>query len=303
MRQTCAGPAHGLHSEVASRYPGSNVDRIELLLDRVAEVSPLPKTSAHLLELTRSERSGIGEVARVLSTDPALAAAVLRIANSAVFGGGNVDRLETAIMRIGLKELHDMAAAMSLFAAFRNRGELEVAFHDRSVVSGAIAHRLAKLFGNAQPNVAFTCGLLSEIGAMACLSVDPKEYTLLFRSTEQSLLARCLGERERYGASSFHIGGRFLIRHGLPQNVCVAVSAEADADPSSYDDLTRIVHLARHASAIILRAGKTGERAEALRELDELPESLRGEGNDGAKLFELCLEAGVLAEQTLRSER
>ncbi|HEY5957536.1 MAG TPA: HDOD domain-containing protein, partial [Polyangiaceae bacterium] len=157
------------------------MDRIDLLLDRVAEVCPLPKSADRLLELTGSDRASIPEVARVISTDPALAAAVLRIANSAIFGGGNVDRLETAVMRMGLRDLHDMAAAMSLFAAFRNRGELLVNLHDRSVVAGAVAHRLAKAKGGIQPNVAFTTGLLSEIGAMACLSVDGKEYSQIWK--------------------------------------------------------------------------------------------------------------------------
>jgi len=279
------------------------VDRIELLLDRVAEVCPLPKTSERLLELTRSDRASIPEVAKVIVTDPAIAAAVLRIANSAVYGGGNIDRLETAVMRIGLKELHDMAAAMSLFAAFRNRGELLVAFHDRAVVSGAIAHRLAKNFGTGQPSVAFTCGLLSEIGAMACLSVDGKEYTALFRSAEHDPIERCLKERERYGASSHQIGGRFLARNHLPENVSAAVATETDAVVSELSELGRMLLLARYASVITLRAGKSGDRAEAIASLEALPVGLRGDGVDGVRLFELCIEAGATAEQTLRNGR
>jgi HD-like signal output (HDOD) protein len=279
------------------------VDRIDWLLDRVAEVCPLPKTSEQLLELTRSDRSSIPEVAKVIATDPALAAAVLRIANSAVFGGGSIDRLETAVMRIGLSELHNMAAAMSLFAAFRNRGEMLVAFHDRAVVTGAIANRLAKASGDCQPSVAFTCGLLSEIGAMACLSVEGKAYSELFRSAENSLVERCLLERERYGGSSYLIGGRFLERHRLPENVCIAVATEADAEPANLEALPRLLLLARYASVIVIHAGKTGEPAEAMVELDALPETLRGVGLDGHRLFELCLEAGAVAEQSIRSRR
>jgi HD-like signal output (HDOD) protein len=279
------------------------VDRIELLLDRVAEVCPLPKTSGRLLELTRSDNASITAVATTIATDPALAASVLRIANSAVYGGGRIDRLESAVMRIGLRELHDMAAAMSLFAAFRNRGELLVAFHDRAVVSGAIAHRLAKLSGLEAPSVAFTCGLLAEIGAMACVSVESKEYTVLFRSAEHSLFERCERERERYGGSSFLIGGRFLERHRLPGNVVEAVASEPDADPNVLAPLPRIITLSRFASVILLRAGKTGDRAEAIDSLNALPLALRGAEWDGVRLFELCLEAGSIAEQTLRSGR
>jgi HD-like signal output (HDOD) protein len=279
------------------------VDRIDQLLDRVAEVCPLPKTADRLLQLTSSDRAGIPEVARVIATDPALAAAVLRIANSAIYGGGKVDRLETAVLRMGMRELHDMAAAMSLFAAFRNKGELLVNLHDRSVVSGAIAHRLAKTTAEAQANVAFTSGLLSEIGAMACLSVDGKEYSQIWRNAEGDFEARTRLERERYGGSTYLIGGRFLTRHRLPESLCCAVGTESDADFLAVEPLARIVVLARLSATIVLLAGKSGNRAQAIGQLEALPESLRGAGRSGEELFELCVQAGATAEQALRTGR
>jgi HD-like signal output (HDOD) protein len=292
-----------LRSDGTLSYRDTIVDRIDLLLDRVAEVCPLPRTAQRLLELTASERTSIPEVARLIATDPALAAAVLRIANSAVFGGGNVDRLETAVMRMGLRELHDMAAAMSLFAAFRNRGELLVNLHDHSVVAGAVAHRLAKTLGGVQANVAFTSGLLSEIGAMACLSVDGKEYSQIWRAAQVLPEERNRLERERYGGSSYLIGGRFLTRHRLPEPLCQAVATEADADLGAVEPLGRILVLARVSAVIMLFAGKTGDRAVAVERMQALPESLRGASLSGEQLFETCVQAGATAEQALRTGR
>ena len=279
------------------------MDRVDLLLDRVTEVCPLPKTAERLLQLTASDRASIPEVARLIVTDPALAAAVLRIANSAVFGGGNVDRLETAVMRMGLRELHDMAAAMSLFAAFRNRGELLVNLHDRSVVTGAVAHRLAKTFGDVQANVAFTGGLLAEIGAMACLSVDGKEYSRIWTATEDLPDERNRLERERYGGSTYLIGGRFLARHRLPEPLCAAVAAESDADWGLVEPLPRVLVLARQCAGIMLWAGKTGDRPRAVERMQAIPEGLRGAAFDGVQLFENCLQAGATAEQAIRTGR
>src|ERR1041384_1073083 len=99
------------------------MDALASLLDRVAAVSPLPATSHRILALCQSENVSIPDLAKVVATDPALAAAVLRIANSAAYGGRNIDKLDVAMMRIGLRELRDMAAAMSLLAAFRSQAE------------------------------------------------------------------------------------------------------------------------------------------------------------------------------------
>jgi HD-like signal output (HDOD) protein len=263
----------------------------------------LPKTADKLLQLTSSDRASIPEVARLIVTDPALAASVLRIANSAIYGGGQVDRLETAVMRMGLRELHDMAAAMSLFAAFRNRGELLVNLHDRSVVTGAIAHRLAKTFGEVQPSVAFTGGLLAEIGAMACLSVDGKEYSRIWAATENMPEERTRLERERYSGSTYTIGGRFLMRHRLPESLCAAVATEPDADWAVVEPLARVLVLARQCGTIMLWAGKTGDRAGAVERMQALPEVLRGPTLDGGVLFDSCVQAGATAEQAIRTGR
>jgi HD-like signal output (HDOD) protein len=165
-------------------------DALSTLLDRVAEVCPLPMTTNKVMELLRSDKSNIADIAKVITTDPALAAAVLRVANSAIFGAGKVDRLDSAIMRIGFRGLRELAGAMSLLAAFRSQAELQLQLHDLSVVAGSIANRLAKELGAIVPATAFTCGLLSEIGAMACLAVDGKHYVPIWIEHARTPLER-----------------------------------------------------------------------------------------------------------------
>lgn len=223
---------------------------IDALLDRVVEVCPLSATTQRVLALTSGDTASIPEVARVISTDPALAAAVLSVANSAAYGVGKVDRLEVAVMRLGLRELHNLAAAMALFAAFRSKAELSLQLHELCVASGSIAHRLAKETGAAQPGTAFVCGLLAEIGAMACLVFDGKEYVELFRTSAVDVDARVAREIQRYGASSFTIGQRFLERNSLPENVCLAVGSDITVAVER-DALSKITLLARHAPLFV----------------------------------------------------
>lgn len=258
---------------------------IDALLDHVVEVCPLSATTQRVLALTSGDTASIPEVARVISTDPALAAAVLSVANSAAYGMGKVDRLEVAVMRLGLRELHNLAAAMALFAAFRSKAELSLQLHELCVASGSIAHRLAKETGAAPPSTAFVCGLLSEIGAMACLVFDGKEYVELFRTSAAQLDDRVAREVQRYGASSFVIGQRFLERNSLPENVCIAVGSDVTV-PAERDALSQITMLARHAPLLVrvLDADKPA--------LDSALEALASRvglaGIDGARLREAC---------------
>jgi len=278
-------------------------DPISSLLDRVAEVCPLPASTHKVMALANSERSSIAEVARVISTDPALAAAVMRVANSALFGGGKLDRLDSAVIRIGLRELRELAAAMSLLAAFRSQAELQLQLHDRSVVSGSIANRLAKETNQAVTATAFTCGLLCEIGAMACLAVDGKAYAVIWKDTYLSPGNRVEREKERYTVTSFEVGRRFLLRNTLPENVCNAVGAEFGMQANDLTALDKITVLARHSAPIVLSAGGNGATEVVAEQLESLAQQVGFPELGGNLLYDICVRAGVLAEAALRHVR
>jgi HD-like signal output (HDOD) protein len=267
------------------------MDSTDALLDQVVEVCPLPATTQRVLALTSSDTSSVPEVARVISTDPALAAAVMSVANSAAYGMGKIDRLEVAVMRLGLRELNKLAAAMAVFAAFRNKAELTLQLHELCVASGAIAHRLAKDTSLAQPGTAFVCGLLSEIGAMCCLVFDGKDYVQLWQQAGASIDTRAELERTRYGATSFAIGRRFLERNSLPESVCSAAGADLTESLEHADPLTKITLLARHTPPL---ARVTGNDATALfTQLDQLAQRVALDGVDGARLLGVWAQASA----------
>lgn len=265
------------------------MDSTDALLDQVVEVCPLPATTQRVLALTSSDTSSVPEVAKVISTDPALAAAVMSVANSAAYGMGKIDRLEVAVMRLGLRELNKLAAAMALFAAFRNKAELTLQLHEMCVASGAIAHRLAKESNAAQPGTAFICGLLSEIGAMCCLVFDGKDYVQLWQQAGASIDLRAQLESGRYGATSFAIGRRFLERNSLPENVCAAVGSDLTQGTETADALSKITLLARHTPP--LARATSNDATELFTRLEELAQRVALSGVDGARLLGLWAQA------------
>jgi HD-like signal output (HDOD) protein len=265
------------------------MDSTDALLDQVVEVCPLPATTQRVLAMTSNDSSTVPNVAKVISTDPALAAAVLSVANSAAYGMGKIDRLEVAVMRLGLRELNKLAAAMALFAAFRSKAELTLQLHELCVASGAMAHRLAKETNLAQPGTAFVCGLLSEIGAMCCLVFDGKDYVQLFQQAQGSIDQRAEYEQARYGATSFAIGRRFLERNTLPENVCRAVGADLTRSEEASDPLAKITLLARHTPPLSRQTGNDATTLFAL--LEELASRVALPGVDGTRLLGIWAQA------------
>src|SRR5579883_1011709 len=145
------------------------------LLDRVVDICPFPATAQRLMALVNDDTASIEAIAGAVQLDPALATQVLRMANSAAFrhaGAGATRDLRQALVTIGLEELRIMAGAMALLATFATRDELSLDLHRTSAVSGSIADAIAPPGPGLARSLPFICGLLCEVGALACLAVD-----------------------------------------------------------------------------------------------------------------------------------
>jgi hypothetical protein len=112
-----------------------------------------------------------------------------------------------------------------------------------------------------------------------------------------------LSEEERYSVSSFAIGKRFLQRNTLPENICNAVGAQLGAEPGSLQPLDQVTLLARHASPIVLTAAAAGTLNEVDAQLSQLANAVGLSALNGQTLFEICVQAGALAEHTIKDAR
>ena len=256
---------------------------------------PLPATTKKVVELADSDRASIAAIVQAISGDPALATAVLRVANSALYAGMKVSQLDAAVIRIGLRELKDLASAMSVLSAFRSKDPVQTTLQDRSVLAGAIANKLAKVTKLMPPSTASTCGLLCEIGAMACLAVDGKVYSKIWLETANDFALRVAKETERYAVTSFEIGRRFLERNSLPDEVSSVVGAELGADSSTLTVPQKVCLAARHSAAILVAFGATDESA-TIGSLEGLMLQLDFAQLDGKGLYELLLREGLMRD-------
>ncbi len=275
-------------------------NKVAALLDQIGEVCPIPAAATRVIAIADDLRSHIHQVAGAIAIDPALASETLRIANSPVFGmSGRVRDLEHAVSVLGIGEIRSMAAAMAMLAAFRSDTELGPELHETCVLTGALARRLAKDLKHVSRSEAFLCGLLSEVGAMACLAVDGKGYMALWQESQGDPVVRACLERERYGTCSYQIGGGLLARNQLPEDVCATVATPTGSDPTLWPMLTRLTVFARVAAPRAIQA----IRQEALQELPLMltqTAAAAGLPCSSDQLMQATIDAGINAEQALR---
>jgi HD-like signal output (HDOD) protein len=147
---------------------------VDLIKHDNVNIPPYPVVAMRLQRLLESEDYGVGDVQRVVSGDPVLAATILRYANSAAFRGVTpASTLEVALSRIGAKEVSKIALATGLGAHAIVTGCLSTLrrrYWRLSMTSAMLARSLA-YWRKSNPEEAFICGLLHDFGqiiATAC---------------------------------------------------------------------------------------------------------------------------------------
>jgi putative nucleotidyltransferase with HDIG domain len=151
----------------------ADLDRaIDGLVERDAlEVPPYPAVALRVSALVRRRDYALEELARLVRADAALAADLLRLANSAWFGLAPVVSLEKALVRVGEAHVEELALASSLGAHALARGPLlplrRLAWHD-ALASAVLCRELAK-HRRLASDEAFACGLLHDFGRVVAI--------------------------------------------------------------------------------------------------------------------------------------
>lgn len=147
---------------------------IQQLLLRIATLPSIGTGLAQLLALDAGAPDVVERAVPVIAGDPALAAHVLRLANSAAFAGSEVvDHVERAVMRVGPKILIGSLAQARVAGALGPRGRWEIALWNLAVSGANLARELAATAPSlgVAPETAYTQALLHDVGRLVMAPV------------------------------------------------------------------------------------------------------------------------------------
>ena len=147
---------------------------IDALFDHLHTLPSIPKVAQELIQQFDDPDSSIEDVARNLALDPVLSAKVLRLANSVRFRGVRPSTsIEGAAIRLGFDALRTLVLASAVTAAFRHNPSFDPRdFWQHSFDVASICRVLARQAG-ADPETAFTCGMLHSIGELLIRTAAP----------------------------------------------------------------------------------------------------------------------------------
>jgi putative nucleotidyltransferase with HDIG domain len=200
---------------------------IDDYINNVRLLPAAPRVVPELMKLLNQTDVDSSKVVKLISFDPALTANVLRICNSAYFGAASpTSDLQEAVTRLGFQQVYQLVAAATgarmLGAAQPGYGLNQGELWKHSVAVAVTAQLMAKKLGD-DDNLAFTAGLLHDIGKIILSQALETVYPKLVKETEMNQQSLLESEKKLLGVQHAELGARLLERWKFPPNIVSAV--------------------------------------------------------------------------------
>jgi putative nucleotidyltransferase with HDIG domain len=182
----------------------------------------MPTVVAELSSLLRDDRAGATDFERVVRHDPALTANLLRLANSAYFGlRREISSVRQAIALLGSDRVFELAAS----AWFCHVLPESIPGYDisakslwlHSIAAAVLCEQLTGALRLKPPEMAFTAGLLHDIGKIVIGTQLAKKSEIIVKGTADPAKSFAQIEVEAIGTDHAEVGALLCKSWHLPE--------------------------------------------------------------------------------------
>lgn len=240
------------------------------LVKNVSNLISLPEVAIRINQMVDDPKASAEDISKLIAQDPGLAARLLKIANSPLFGlSREISSIPRAITILGTKQLRDLVISTTASHAFDGIPNELVSlqnFWRHSLSCGLLAQALATHSPVVRSESMFIAGLLHDIGQLVMFNrlPDKSHEALLLALEGPEELEMYQAEQRIFGFDHTQVGSELVKTWELPELIqeCVAFHHSPD-QAEHYPAEVAIVHIA-NAAAVMLELHSMSEK-------DELP--------------------------------
>ncbi len=194
---------------------------------QIADLPPLPITVSNVMRVTGDPESSANDLAKTILPDQAMCVAILKIANSALYGRPKkVSSLEKAIAVLGMNEVESIVLGKAAVTTFKqlpvaNKKVLDT-FWDHGFTCGLAARSIGEHLSIPSGQF-FIAELLHDIGKLAMLLAFGEKYETTKWMTGFSTAAKFEEEKHSFSMSHDILGSRLLQHWQFPETLLVSL--------------------------------------------------------------------------------
>jgi putative nucleotidyltransferase with HDIG domain len=223
---------------------------LDNLVNDIDELPPLPAIAMKALQMAESEDSSALGLAEIIVTDQGLTASVLKLCNSPYYGlAKKVDSVQHAIALIGLKAVRNLVVSFAAQGTLKKGtdeylmgpGGLWEAALTSAFLAGAIAEEKAR----ALKDVAFTAGIIHDIGKVICAKHLGSHFEEIVSLVKEKQINFNQAEKEVLGFDHQEIGGKIAEKWNFPVDLVESVRCHHHPSSASaeHQKLVGIIHI------------------------------------------------------------
>ncbi len=224
-QQTAASRTGGLSKRDES-VPQS-VHALDEFLNKARHLPPTPKTLVRLLALINEPNVDVSKVVELITFDPVLTANLLQACNSTYFSSAEpVVSVQEAVTRLGFEQVYRVAATVcgaQMFGVLQPGWGIDCADLWRHSITCAISSQLVARETNHDESIAFTAGLIHDIGKIILACSLERTYARVVVEAERNQYCLLETEKRLLGIQHAEIAGRWLARWAFPPTLVDAV--------------------------------------------------------------------------------
>ena len=217
----------------------------ELFKSKSITLPSLPEIALYINAALEQEDVSTKKLSKIIQMDPVIAARVVQVANSPLYGDAQYDSIQNALSRIGIDGVRTIVMGVVLRDLFMPKSQPVIdamtKFYEHSIRTGVVCYALAKKLKGFNPDQAFMAGILHDIGVVPILVVADRHAQIAEKENNLSAVITHLKS---------YIGGMVLQQWDFSEKfIDVAKHAydwDRKVEKADYCDLVQVALMHSH---------------------------------------------------------
>ncbi len=238
--------------ELRSSEPTTSLPDVDTTIQRI---KPIPQIALKVMRMIHSDEVSMSVIGKEIRQDQVLSARIIQLSNSAfVNPRSRIQTIDQALAMLGERRI--LLLTLSIFTEWYYKD----ADNGYSLCKGGLfqhalgvaytAQEIAKLTGKIEPALAYTAGLLHDIGKIVLDQWVDKQYPLFYRnlySDENLSLSQV--ERKMFTLDHTVAGAKLAKFWDLPENLALVI--EHHHNTEKFDAFPDLLHIINFANILV----------------------------------------------------
>ena len=216
----------------------------------IERLHPIPQVALKILRLMGENEFDVIRVADEVRQDQVISAMTLKLCNSALYARRSpIDSLDHALVYLGKDIFMRMVISAAISGMFENTGAgyslSKGGLYYHAVGTAMIAEKLAGITGLVAPAIAYTAGLLHDIGKVVLDQYVSAAYPLFYRNVHEGDTSFRETEKQQLGMDHTDIGTTLGKMWEFPESLITTIRHHhCPEEADNHGELVHIVYLA-----------------------------------------------------------